>query len=231
MGDLNLCSEKDFRAWICIPDLHLRRVDVVDALDAALAPQRFSLSDGAGPASYAISGGTPLAEFAPVRAALNMLAVGVDLVSFEQFSSVLRAPELHATAAAWMKRIDVRYMHFYSVMLGNISYDQAQAMEVEQSKTVHDVARIELLIDVYFPQTRKCYDLYTACRDAVEEVRLAFKKTFPNGNLVKNAQFLERFEAAGKFMEDANEVLRIAMVGALRHPELPKWTFSDKSYS
>lgn len=95
----NLGSEKDFRAWICIPDLHLRRVDVVDALDAALAPQRFSLSDGAGPAPYAISGGTPLAEFAPVCAALNMLTVSVDLVSFEQFSSVLRAPELHATAA------------------------------------------------------------------------------------------------------------------------------------
>lgn len=139
--------------------------------------------------------------------------------------------ELHAATAAWMKRVDLRYMHFYSMMVGNISYDQAQAMEVDQSKTVHDVARIELLIDVYFPQIRKCYDLYAAHRDAVEEVRLEFKKTYPNGNVVKDAQFLEKFEAAGKLMQDASAVLRLAIVGALRRPELPKWTYSDKSYT
>ena len=95
----NLRSTEQFRAWVCIPDLNLRRADVVDAFDAALAPQRFTLSDSAGGVPYAVAGGTPLAEFAPVRAALEMLAASVDSVPFERFSTLLRAPELHASAA------------------------------------------------------------------------------------------------------------------------------------
>jgi ATP-dependent helicase/nuclease subunit B len=95
----NLRSSEGFRAWVCIPDLNRRRAEVVDAFDAALAPQRFTLTDSAGGAPYAVAGGTPLAEFAPVRAALEMLAASADAVPFERFSTLLRAPELHAAAA------------------------------------------------------------------------------------------------------------------------------------
>ena len=95
----NLRSSERFRAWICIPDLNLRRADVVDAMDAALAPQRFTLSESLGEAPYAVAGGTPLAEFAPVRAALETLAASVGPVPFERFSALLRAPELQSAAA------------------------------------------------------------------------------------------------------------------------------------
>jgi ATP-dependent helicase/nuclease subunit B len=95
----NLRATPRFRAWICIPDLRRRRAEVVDALDAALAPQRFTLSASAGAANYAVAGGTPLAEFAPVRAALETLAASLGPVSFERFSALLRAPELQASAA------------------------------------------------------------------------------------------------------------------------------------
>jgi ATP-dependent helicase/nuclease subunit B len=94
----HLRASPQFRAWICIPDLNLRRAEVVDAFDAELAPQRFSLTSTADAAAYAVAGGTPLAEFAPVRAALDMLAASVDLVSFERFSALLRAPELQGSA-------------------------------------------------------------------------------------------------------------------------------------
>jgi hypothetical protein len=66
----NLRATERFRAWVCVPDLNRRRAEVVDAMDAALAPQRFSLAEGPTAAPYAVAGGTPLAEFAPVRAAL-----------------------------------------------------------------------------------------------------------------------------------------------------------------
>ena len=95
----NLRASERFRAWVCIPDLNLRRAEVVDALDAALAPQRFTLSESSGEALYAVAGGTPLAEFAPVRAALEILAASVGAVPFERFSTLLRAPELQSSAA------------------------------------------------------------------------------------------------------------------------------------
>jgi ATP-dependent helicase/nuclease subunit B len=95
----NLRSNERFRAWICIPDLNRSRAEVVDALDAALAPRRFALSESSGAASYAVAGGTPLAEFAPVRAALEILEASLGTLSFERFSTLLRAPELQASAA------------------------------------------------------------------------------------------------------------------------------------
>ena len=95
----NLRAAESFRAWICIPDLSRRRAEVMDAMDAVLAPQRFGLSEPLDKAIYAIAGGTPLADFAPVRLALDLLAASVGPVSFENFSVLVRSPEMQATAA------------------------------------------------------------------------------------------------------------------------------------
>jgi hypothetical protein len=98
-GEIHLRDNPRFRAWICVPDLPLRREEVVDAFDAALAPQRFSLSDPQAGAPYAVAGGTPLADYAPVRCALALLSAGSGPVTFEQFSALLRLPELQAEPA------------------------------------------------------------------------------------------------------------------------------------
>ncbi len=95
----SLRSASDFRAWICIPDLNLRRANVLDAFDAALTPERFSLTAGETACSYAVAGGTPLSRYAPVRAALDSLAATAGSVSFEAFSSLLRSPELQSSGA------------------------------------------------------------------------------------------------------------------------------------
>src|SRR5258708_9856646 len=95
----NLRSSERFRAWVCLPDLNPPRPGAVDALDAALAPQRFTMSDASGEAPYAVAGGTPLAQYAPLRAALDTLAASLGPVPFERFSALLRAPELQSSAA------------------------------------------------------------------------------------------------------------------------------------
>ena len=102
-------AEDGFRAWICVPDLNRRRAEVVDAFDAALAPQRFALRGGLRAAPYAVAGGTPLADYAPVRAALELLAASVGTVAFVQFSALLRAPELQDSdsEAGSAARLDV----------------------------------------------------------------------------------------------------------------------------
>jgi ATP-dependent helicase/nuclease subunit B len=92
-------SQPEFRAWICIPDLNQRRAEVIDAFDAALAPQRFALRSSADAAPYAVAGGTPLADYAPVRAALELLSASEGPVQFAQFSALLRAPELQDSDA------------------------------------------------------------------------------------------------------------------------------------
>ena len=95
----HLRASPDFRAWICIPDLSLRRAEVADAFDAVLAPQRFLLTAADVPAPYAVAGGTPLADYPPVRSALAALTATTGALSFEAFSDLLRMPQLHFAAA------------------------------------------------------------------------------------------------------------------------------------
>jgi ATP-dependent helicase/nuclease subunit B len=94
----NLAAE-DFRAWVCVPHLSRRRAEVADAFDAALAPHRFGLRGDSAAAPYAVAGGTPLADYASVRAALDLLAASSGAVSFRQFSTLLRSPELQGSDA------------------------------------------------------------------------------------------------------------------------------------
>ena len=95
----NLAARIDFRAWICVPDLALRRAGLVDAFDAALAPHRFALHETEGGAPYAVAGGTPLAEYPPVRSALELLAASSGRIPFAGFSALLRASEFSESAA------------------------------------------------------------------------------------------------------------------------------------
>ncbi len=101
----NLAERPDFRAWICVPGLAPRRAELVDAFDAALAPYRFALHEAEGGAPYAVAGGTPLADYAPVRSALALLAASNGRIPFDAFSALIRTPELsespeEASAAA-----------------------------------------------------------------------------------------------------------------------------------
>jgi probable DNA repair protein len=94
-----LQSSPLFRAWICVPDLGARRDELQDAFDAALAPQRLSLPASTGAAAYALAGGAPLSDFAPVRSALDALDVARGIVAFERFSALLRAAEYQGNDA------------------------------------------------------------------------------------------------------------------------------------
>ncbi len=94
-----LAADPEFRAWLCVPDLNSRRNEVVDAFDAALAVHRFALGGDAGGAPYAVAGGTPLADYASVRIALDCLEAGAATMSFARFSALLRSPFLQASDA------------------------------------------------------------------------------------------------------------------------------------
>jgi ATP-dependent helicase/nuclease subunit B len=95
----NILANEDFRAWVCIPDLRRRRSQVVDAMDASLALHRFDLHGEFAAAPYAVAGGTPLSDYAPVRAALDILAATLGSLPYLEFSALLRAPEHQASDA------------------------------------------------------------------------------------------------------------------------------------
>lgn len=99
-----------FRGWVYVASLTAMRSSVSNAFDSALAPNRFSMQEFAETPVYAIAGGTPLADFEPVRIALSCLSSPGDSLPFDQFSALLRAPALQsedadACAAARLDRV------------------------------------------------------------------------------------------------------------------------------
>jgi ATP-dependent helicase/nuclease subunit B len=109
-----LSANAGFRAWIFVPGLSQRRAEIEDAFDARLELRRFVMPGDSRAARYAVAGGTPLSTYAPVRAALQLLQASIGAVTFAQFSSLLRAPELQdsqreASAAA---RLDLALRKF-----------------------------------------------------------------------------------------------------------------------
>ena len=120
--------------------------------------------------------------------------------------------------SVWLKRIFVRHLRFYSVMLGNHSYKQALAEEVEDSRTVHDVNRIELLIDVYFPPAREFYDTYLNERNKAENIRLAFCERWGSYTykLVKAEEFADQYHKVHGTMQEAADALQNSIVSCIR---------------
>jgi len=146
---LNLLEQKDFRAWICIPDLNTCRSDVVDAFDAALVPQRYALGAEIGTIPYALAGGTPLAEYASVRCALDALIASFDRVPFERFSALLLAAEFQESTLnrSSATRLDLKLRRrapSEATLKGWLEISQ-RLVQIEKLRPVGALARLENL--------------------------------------------------------------------------------------
>ncbi len=146
-----LLRRPNFRAWICVPDIARRRMSVTDALDAALIPQRYSLGSQEEGAPYAVAGGTPLAEYPPVRAALLSLMASIGVISFEDFSALLRSPELQgsATDASAAAALDVELRrHAPSEATLRAWLNLSEKMKTTESQIPAALGRLNAMLEV-----------------------------------------------------------------------------------
>jgi probable DNA repair protein len=170
---------KGFRAWICVPDLNRRRAEVVDALDGALAPHRFGLGEP-GMAPYAVAGGTPLAGYASVRAALDLLDASIGTVSFARFSALLRSPELQASEAdaGGTARLDVllrRHALNEADLTGwlDLSERVARVENVAAPAALQRLRAAQRLLD--FPGARHCSEWVSIWLNALQAAAWSFR--------------------------------------------------------
>lgn len=170
---------KGFRAWICVPDLNRRRAEVIDALDAALAPHRFGLGEP-GMAPYAVGGGTPLAGYASVRAALELLDASIGAVAFVRFSALLRAPELQSSEAdaGSAARLDVlvrrRALNEADLTAWlDLSERVARIENLAIPAVVQRLRAAQQLLD--FPGTRRCSEWVSIWLNALQSGPWSFR--------------------------------------------------------
>ena len=106
-----------------------------------------------------------------------------------------RGEELYTVTSAWLKLMAAHHLRMVSVMLSNITYDQALDMELAERKPIFDFERIELLVDTYFPSVRDSYHAVLVEREKVNEIQSAFKREYQKvGPSTNHKQFLPAYE-------------------------------------
>ena len=120
-----------------------------------------------------------------------------------------RGEELYMVVDKWLTGFGMNGISLISVMRGKISYNQYLDIRLNpDNKPDYDFTRVEMIIDVYFPQVRPFYDQVTEARAVANEISAAHKREYEVGNTDGQAfinpfiEAQENFAAAGERLKD-----------------------------
>jgi len=101
------------RLLVVVPQLDSRRALAQHCFQTVLQPERLLATTGPGDAAaadeplFALEGGVPLADYALVRAALQLLRLATSRLEFAEFSALLRSPYLAEPGLAQRLALDL----------------------------------------------------------------------------------------------------------------------------
>jgi hypothetical protein len=93
-----------------------------------------------------------------------------------------RGEELYQHADRWQSNLRANSFTWLGVMQGRYSANDALDMEINQNRErKYDFGRIEMLVDVYFPDSRKALDAVMSGRDLRSKLLSNFKNAYKSG--------------------------------------------------
>ena len=127
-----------------------------------------------------------------------------------------RGEELYVLIAKWLNTFAGHYLGVAAVMQGKLTYNQCLDLDIETlSNKSLEFSRIELLVDIYYPSTRKAYDEVMAGRSNVNEIEIAHKRAYGRGD-IEGQRFLRSYVDAQKAIEAAGRVFKEELTKAIR---------------
>ena len=123
-----------------------------------------------------------------------------------------RGEELYTLLQGWRNRLHGYYIVKLSVMSGKLTYNQGLDLEIADGRGAADRQhlRIEMLIDVYFPEVRQDYDQMITHRDAASIVISEHKEKYRVGQIDGKSfapRLIEELERLDLAAEELNEKL------------------------
>lgn len=170
-------------------------------------------------ASAALGGAVALVGvFLTNRGNTNRLLAQLDHDNRKKKEELLRdrGEELYELVDKWINGILGHYLSRMSVMREKISYNESLDIDAKQlqGKGIN-FGRIEMLIDVYFPQMRAQYDVVISRRTKANQYVAEHKFAYERGN-TDGTKFLKPFTAAQVEMEAAADELKSLIVEQVR---------------
>ena len=127
-----------------------------------------------------------------------------------------RGEELYSSSVTWLNNLFGHYMRRNAVMQGKLTYNQCLDLDIaEGEKQPKDFHRIELIIDVYFPSTRRSYDLVIAERARLNKVERGFKRAYESGQS-DGSLYLGPYVETQKKLEEAGEAIKAEILNCVR---------------
>jgi hypothetical protein len=132
-----------------------------------------------------------------------------------------KGEELFVLIQHWMNGLSSNYLTFNGVMKRRLTYNQALDITIEAGNKlslVFNPARMELLIDVYFPDCKVEYKAMTILRKNLNAVHAEFKRSYEN-NEERGDEFLSRYVVIQKDTEAKFTELQAHLIAEIRNIE------------
>lgn len=127
-----------------------------------------------------------------------------------------RAEELYELVDTWLMGLAGYYLRRTSVMQAKMTYNECLDLDIEEGRrTPSNFGRIEMLIDVYFPETRAAYDSVIEARTAMNEIVTLHKHTYERGE-TDGHQFVDAFVQKQIAIEERGRILLSQIKEAIR---------------
>lgn len=127
-----------------------------------------------------------------------------------------RGEELYGLTEAWLNSLFALSLRRLMVMQGKMTYNQCLDLDIEDGKNKSmNFARISLLIDIYFPATRKAYDTILNEREKLNGIEITYKRGYKNGD-IDGTSFLPGYLETQKSIEKAGEIFKIQLIDCIR---------------
>jgi hypothetical protein len=127
-----------------------------------------------------------------------------------------RLEELYLLVEGWVNTLFMYFLPYARVMRGDLTFNQALDITIDVGgKSTVDFKRIEMIIDLYFPELRTDLDRVHAAREAANKIIHKYKKQYETGD-TDGRQFLQPFLTAEKQVETEGVALKAKIIQKAR---------------
>jgi hypothetical protein len=118
-----------------------------------------------------------------------------------------KVEELYLLHEEWLNVFVSSNLPFISVMKGEITYNDALDMFIDGNKNrTVDFKRLQMLVDLYFPDVKASFDRLATARDEVNKIKSEHKRQYKRGNIDGTAYVMPFIEAQQKLEGEASHV-------------------------
>lgn len=118
--------------------------------------------------------------------------------------------ELYLLSKKWAANIDIAYLNHTRAMNGDFDFETLLNIEKERNdKNACDFSRLEMLIDLYFPNIKVVYEEVIKARTKANQFMLVYRNNCLEGN-TDGKKFVEQFlHAQEKFSEEVKKMIKV----------------------